>query len=124
MVKTNVVMSIFLLRAPLTLNTAVDSVRVIAASMLASSISVWHGSCRYVLWTSFFLKLYIITNRDWLQMGNRSGIRARYQIDGSGCGDCLTACCCTPCELTQGSRELELEEKSLGGPYGGMMRAG
>ncbi|KAJ8508710.1 hypothetical protein ONZ45_g9035 [Pleurotus djamor] len=47
-----------------------------------------------------------------LQIGTRGNIRDRYRIKGGGCGDCLTACFCTPCELTQESRELELEEKS------------
>ncbi|KIL64764.1 hypothetical protein M378DRAFT_186648 [Amanita muscaria Koide BX008] len=49
-----------------------------------------------------------------LQIGNRSSVRNRYNIDGGACGDCCSACFCTPCELTQESRELELEERSLG----------
>ncbi|EAU82184.2 hypothetical protein CC1G_11374 [Coprinopsis cinerea okayama7 len=54
----------------------------------------------------------------WLfQMMNREKIRSRYSIRGGGCGDCLTACCCTPCELVQESRELELEEQSFGQTY-------
>ncbi|TEB31044.1 PLAC8-domain-containing protein [Coprinellus micaceus] len=48
------------------------------------------------------------------QMLNRGSIRGRYNIKGGGCGDLCTACCCTPCELVQESRELELEEQSLG----------
>ncbi|KAF8589183.1 PLAC8-domain-containing protein [Ramaria rubella] len=48
-----------------------------------------------------------------LQMGVRSSIRMRYRIQGGSCGDCFSAWCCTPCELTQGSRELELEEQSM-----------
>ncbi|KAF8524477.1 PLAC8-domain-containing protein [Gautieria morchelliformis] len=48
-----------------------------------------------------------------LQMGARSAIRLRYRIAGGAFGDCCAACCCTPCELTQGSRELELEERSM-----------
>ncbi|KAF8977114.1 PLAC8 family-domain-containing protein [Cyathus striatus] len=47
------------------------------------------------------------------QMSNRSNIRRRYNIKGGGCGDCCTALCCTPCELTQESLELELEERSF-----------
>jgi len=50
-----------------------------------------------------------------LQMGTRASIRARYRIRGGGWDDCLTALFCTPCELTQESRELELEEWSLWG---------
>ncbi|KAL0958499.1 hypothetical protein HGRIS_000642 [Hohenbuehelia grisea] len=49
-----------------------------------------------------------------MQIGTRGSIRSRYRIKGSGCGDCCAAWCCTPCELTQESRELELEEKSFG----------
>ncbi|PPR07497.1 hypothetical protein CVT26_013466 [Gymnopilus dilepis] len=49
-----------------------------------------------------------------LQMGNRGSIRRRYNIEGGSCGDCCTAMCCTPCELTQESRELALEEESFG----------
>ncbi|KAF8510657.1 PLAC8 family-domain-containing protein [Hysterangium stoloniferum] len=49
-----------------------------------------------------------------LQMSNRGNIRRRYRIEGGGCGDCMASWCCTPCELTQESRELELEEQSMG----------
>ncbi|KAJ7281372.1 PLAC8 family-domain-containing protein [Mycena rebaudengoi] len=48
-----------------------------------------------------------------LQAINRGEVRARYSIDGGGCTDCLASWCCTPCDLTQASREIELEEKSL-----------
>jgi len=48
-----------------------------------------------------------------LQSGVRGQLRNRYNIDGNGCGDFCTAYCCTPCELTQEHRELELEENSL-----------
>ena len=61
----------------------------------------------------FTVKKYMITNRDWLQMSNRSGMRQRYHIDGSCCGDCCTALCCHACELTQEQRELALEEQSI-----------
>ncbi|KAF8960423.1 PLAC8 family-domain-containing protein [Flammula alnicola] len=50
-----------------------------------------------------------------MQMTTRGSLRSRYNIQGGGCGDCCTALCCTPCELTQESRELELEESSFGG---------
>lgn len=49
------------------------------------------------------------------QMGTRASIRTRYRIRGGGCEDCLAAMCCTPCELSQESREIELEEHSLWG---------
>ncbi|EDR06888.1 uncharacterized protein LACBIDRAFT_236218 [Laccaria bicolor S238N-H82] len=55
----------------------------------------------------------------WIfQMGQRGSIRQRYNIKGGSCGDCCTALCCTPCELTQEARELELEEQSFGGHHG------
>ncbi|KAL5514398.1 hypothetical protein ACEPAG_2486 [Sanghuangporus baumii] len=48
-----------------------------------------------------------------LQIGQRHSVRQRYRIRGNGCGDCMLAWCCTPCELTQASRELDLEERSF-----------
>ncbi|KAH8116155.1 PLAC8-domain-containing protein [Phellopilus nigrolimitatus] len=65
-----------------------------------------------------------------LQIGSRSSIRDRYRIGGNGCADCLAAWCCTPCELTQESREIELEERALMGagrvpiPYASPMNTG
>ncbi|KAJ3565399.1 hypothetical protein NP233_g7661 [Leucocoprinus birnbaumii] len=50
-----------------------------------------------------------------LQFMQRGNVRSRYNIKGGGCGDCCTAFWCSPCELTQESAELELEEKSFGG---------
>lgn len=47
-----------------------------------------------------------------IQSGVRSKIRSRYRISDVG-SDCCTGLCCTSCELTQESRELELEEESL-----------
>ncbi|KAH6914515.1 PLAC8-domain-containing protein [Coprinopsis sp. MPI-PUGE-AT-0042] len=48
------------------------------------------------------------------QMGNRQNIRTRYNVQGDSVMDLLTSCCCAPCALTQESREIELEEESLG----------
>lgn len=48
-------------------------------------------------------------------MTTRANTRARYRIKGNGGGDCLAVFCCTPCELTQESREIELEEASFAG---------
>lgn len=42
----------------------------------------------------------------------RGSIRQRYNIEGGPCADFWTAVCCTPCELTQESQELDLEERS------------
>ncbi|EJD39584.1 PLAC8-domain-containing protein [Auricularia subglabra TFB-10046 SS5] len=53
-------------------------------------------------------------------MTNRTATRTRYKITGSDGEDCFLSCCCAPCALTQQSRELELEEQSLGHPGGGM----
>ena len=41
-----------------------------------------------------------------LHMWNRGDIRTRYNVKGSGLGDFGIACCCTPCGLTQESREI------------------
>ncbi|KAJ7190197.1 PLAC8-domain-containing protein [Mycena pura] len=52
-------------------------------------------------------------------MRGRSLTRRRYGIRGTACGDCCVSCCCAPCALTQESREIELEEQSLGHPGAG-----
>ncbi|KAJ7048995.1 PLAC8-domain-containing protein [Mycena amicta] len=52
-------------------------------------------------------------------MNGRGRTRRRYAIHGNGCGDCCISCCCSSCALTQESREIELEEQSLGDGYGG-----
>jgi Cys-rich protein (TIGR01571 family) len=52
-------------------------------------------------------QLYV---KNGCQLGQRATLRARYHIDGSPVNDCLTAFFCTPCELTQESRELSEEE--------------
>ncbi|KAF9525804.1 PLAC8 family-domain-containing protein [Crepidotus variabilis] len=49
-----------------------------------------------------------------MQMMLRGNIRDRYNIQGNSCGDCCEAFWCSPCELTQESRELELEEQTYG----------
>ncbi|KAH8085965.1 PLAC8-domain-containing protein [Cristinia sonorae] len=49
-----------------------------------------------------------------LQIGTRGDVRGRYSIAGGTFGDCLASCCCTPCELTQEHREIELEEQHMG----------
>jgi hypothetical protein len=43
----------------------------------------------------------------------RQSVRERYNIRGDTVDDALAACCCSPCELTQQSREIELEEASF-----------
>lgn len=48
-----------------------------------------------------------------LQYTDRRSIRARYNIRGNCCGDMCSAMCCSPCELTQESQELQLEEDSF-----------
>ncbi|TFK71584.1 PLAC8-domain-containing protein [Pluteus cervinus] len=54
-------------------------------------------------------------NAGWvLQIGTRNSIRSRYSIRGDPFADCCTVFWCNPCSLTQESRELELEETSLG----------
>jgi len=48
-----------------------------------------------------------------VSMGIRKEIRGRYNIEGSGGSDFLCSWCCVPCQLTQESRELSLEERSF-----------
>ncbi|KAJ7087861.1 PLAC8 family-domain-containing protein [Mycena epipterygia] len=52
-----------------------------------------------------------------LQCINRGEVRGRYGVEGGGCGDCCASFCCGPCDLTQVSREIELEEKSFNQRY-------
>ncbi|KAI9508238.1 PLAC8 family-domain-containing protein [Russula earlei] len=47
------------------------------------------------------------------QMGGRTNVRNRYDIRGNSFEDFLSSVLCVPCALTQESREIELEEKSL-----------
>ncbi|TCD59890.1 hypothetical protein EIP91_011257 [Steccherinum ochraceum] len=48
-----------------------------------------------------------------LQIGTRTSTRERYRIEGNPVKDCFASWCCHACELTQESRELELEETNL-----------
>ncbi|TFK59457.1 PLAC8-domain-containing protein [Pluteus cervinus] len=48
------------------------------------------------------------------QISPRQRLRARYNIVGTPSTDCTAAILCSSCALTQESRELELEEMSLG----------
>ena len=47
-----------------------------------------------------------------LQIPQRETVRTRYGIRGDVCNDCMVSCCCMPCELTQESLEIGLEEKN------------
>lgn len=44
-------------------------------------------------------------------MINRGDIRAKYHLKGNGCTDCLCACCCTPCDMTQQDKEVTYREQ-------------
>merc|ERR1712072_1134674 len=37
----------------------------------------------------------------------RQSIRAANNLEEGGCGDCLSACCCTPCAVAQDTLEME-----------------
>ncbi|PSN71964.1 PLAC8-domain-containing protein [Corynespora cassiicola Philippines] len=45
-----------------------------------------------------------------LSMIKRGDIRAKHHIKGNACGDCLCACCCAPCDLTQQDKEVQYRE--------------
>ncbi|KAF8325756.1 PLAC8 family-domain-containing protein [Cantharellus anzutake] len=57
-----------------------------------------------------FMHLYI---PGCYSMIGRREVRKRYNIEGNLCTDCLTQCFCSPCSITQESREIELEEQTL-----------
>ncbi|KAF8157215.1 PLAC8 family-domain-containing protein [Crassisporium funariophilum] len=48
-----------------------------------------------------------------LQVPSRASVRRRYDIEGDWLGDCGAALCCSSCQLSQDSREIALEERSL-----------
>ena len=45
-----------------------------------------------------------------LPMISRGDMRAKYHLKGNGCKDCLCACCCGPCDLTQQDKEATWRE--------------
>ncbi|CAN8096788.1 unnamed protein product [Discula destructiva] len=46
----------------------------------------------------------------WLQ---RADMRKKYNLQGNGCTDCLSACCCPLCDMVQ--QEKEAQARELGG---------
>ncbi|KZV89636.1 PLAC8-domain-containing protein [Exidia glandulosa HHB12029] len=48
-----------------------------------------------------------------LSISERTATRSRYSIKGNWCSSCMAVWCCLPCAMTQESREIELEERSL-----------
>jgi hypothetical protein len=46
-----------------------------------------------------------------MPMLNRGDMRAKYHLSGNGCTDCLCACCCTPCDVTQQDKESAFREE-------------
>jgi len=62
-----------------------------------------------------------------LPMLSRGDMRAKYQLKGNACADCLCACCCQPCDLTQQDKEAQYREEqnkpmlAQPGKEGGMM---
>lgn len=45
-----------------------------------------------------------------MPMLTRGDMRAKYRLQGNGCTDCLCACCCTACDVTQQEKESEYRE--------------
>ncbi|KIM38006.1 hypothetical protein M413DRAFT_76460 [Hebeloma cylindrosporum] len=48
-----------------------------------------------------------------IQIPNRAAVRRRYDIEGDCIGDFAAALFCSPCELSQESREIDLEERTF-----------
>ncbi|KAH7093630.1 PLAC8 family-domain-containing protein [Paraphoma chrysanthemicola] len=46
-----------------------------------------------------------------MPMLSRGDMRAKYHLKGNGCTDCLCACCCTPCDVTQQDKESAFREE-------------
>ena len=42
---------------------------------------------------------------------NRGEVRAKYNLTGNDCKDCLCACCCAPCDLMQQDKEVAHREQ-------------
>jgi hypothetical protein len=49
-------------------------------------------------------------------MMNRGDMRAKYGLKGNGCGDCMRAFCCGPCDLSQQDKEAEFREAQRKAP--------
>ncbi|KAF7326517.1 HD domain-containing protein [Mycena sanguinolenta] len=74
------------------------------------------SACSGACWA--FCCLHMFTGAGCiLECMNRGEVRGRYGIEGGACGDFMAAWCCLTCDLTQVSREIELEEKSFGQNY-------
>lgn len=46
---------------------------------------------------------------------NRSDMRQKHNLEGNGCTDCLSVCCCPLCDIVQQEKESEAREA---GGYG------
>jgi len=57
--------------------------------------------------------MFVCLNGWILQVGQRTNVRKRYHIEGDSITDCVAAAFCSPCQLTQQSREIALEEWAL-----------
>lgn len=57
----------------------------------------------------------------WLQ---RSDLRNKHNLRGSGCTDCLSACCCPECDIIQVEKEAERRERAPGNQALGYQRHG
>ncbi|KAH8712130.1 PLAC8 family-domain-containing protein [Phaeosphaeriaceae sp. PMI808] len=47
-----------------------------------------------------------------MPMLNRGDLRAKHHLKGNACTDCLCACCCMPCDITQQDKEAEYREEA------------
>ena len=63
--------------------------------------------------SSAFFDRSIIDISESFKVQNRSVMRARYNVRGSGIDDCCSSFWCTSCVLAQESLELKLEENSF-----------
>jgi len=76
---------------------------------------VWMGdsgeSLGWIVWTEGFYFHFLTLV---IQIPNRATVRRRYDIEGDYIGDCAAAFFCSPCELSQESREIDLEERTFG----------
>ncbi|KAF3936136.1 hypothetical protein ABW19_dt0200648 [Dactylella cylindrospora] len=71
-----------------------------------------YSSCNGHCWG--FCGLMVCCGFQWIMsMMQRGEVRHRYNLDGSGCGDCMRHFCCECCALIQEDRETETRKTLL-----------
>jgi len=85
---------------------------------IANGSDAGYSSCNG--WCVGWSALMCVGGCGWiLQMIDRGDMRMKYDLEGSGLGECCTAYWCQPCEAAQTAKELEYEQLGQGGAPNG-----